>query len=56
MTKLQDVNFYIDDWNLTKLVSDDEIKNYVKYERGYEAREIVKGMIENGLLKENVNI
>ena len=56
MSAMQDVNFYIQDWDLTKLVSDKEIKEYVKSERGYEAREIVKGMIENGLLKENAKI
>jgi hypothetical protein len=56
MSAMQDVNFYIQDWNLSKLVSDKEIKEYVKSERGYEAREIVKGMIENGLLEENVKI
>ena len=52
MTKLQQVHAYINEWNLTKLVDDDAIKAYVKVEREFEAREIVKGMIEMELLKE----
>ena len=52
MTKLQEVHAYIQDWNLIKLVDDDRIKAYVRVEREFEAREIVKGMIENELLKE----
>ena len=55
MTKLQEVHFYIQEWNLTKLVDDDTIKAYVKVEREFEAREIVKGMVENELLKETNN-
>lgn len=50
MTKLQEVHFYIQEWNLTKLVDDDTIKAYVKVEREFEAREIVKGMVDNELL------
>ena len=53
MTKYEQVEFYIQKDNLTKLVSDQEIKDQVRGEP-YDARELVKGLIEYGYLKEAV--
>lgn len=51
MTKFKQVEQYIQQDNLIKLVSDQEIKDYVRGEP-YVARELVKALIEEGLLKE----
>jgi hypothetical protein len=51
MTKFKQVEFYIQEWNLTKLVTDQELKDLVRGEP-YEARELVKGFVECGYLKE----
>ena len=51
MTKYKQVEEYILEWNLTRLVSDQEIKDYVRGQP-YAARELTKELIEVGLLKE----
>ena len=51
MSKFKQVEEYIQDWNLTKLVSDQEIKDFIRGEP-FDARELTKGLVECGLLKE----
>jgi hypothetical protein len=46
-SKLKQVEQYIQEWNLTKLVSDEQIARWVRAWRGeFDARELVKGLIE----------
>ncbi len=51
MTKFKQVEEYIQEWNLIKLVSDQEIKDFIRGEP-FCARELTKGLVECGLLKE----
>ena len=51
MSKFKQVEEYILEWNLIKLVSDQEIEDFVRGEP-FDARELTKGLIECGLLKE----
>ena len=51
MSKFKQVEEYILEWNLIKLVSDQVIKDFVRGEP-YDARELTKALIEYGHLKE----
>jgi hypothetical protein len=51
MSKFKQVEEYILEWNLTRLASDQEIKDFVRGQP-FDARELTKGLIECGLLKE----
>jgi hypothetical protein len=51
MSKFKQIKEYIQEWNLTQLVSDQEIKDFIRGEP-FEARELVKGLIECNLLEE----
>ena len=51
MSKFKQVEEYIQEWNLTKLVSDQEIKDFIRGEP-FDARELTKGLVDYGYLKE----
>ena len=51
MTKFKQVEEYIQEWNLIKLVSDQEIKDWIRGEP-FDARELTKGVVDYGYLKE----
>lgn len=53
MTRYQQVEEYILDWNLVKLVPDQDIRSWVRAWHGeFDARELVKGLIECDYLRE----